>query len=86
MDHRRPAMRTGARRVTIFQISEQSALFVRRKRLPGLDGHALADARREFLFDLVLQWRFVFLKVFHDGARRGGRITASEVCASRLIV
>ena len=79
-------MRTGARRIAIFQIGQQSTLFIRRKRLSTFDSHALADARREFLFDLVLQWRFVFLKVFHDGAQRGGRITASEVYTSPLIV
>ena len=47
MDHCRPAVRTGARRIAGFEIVQQRTLLFIGQCLPGLDSHAFADARRE---------------------------------------
>ena len=71
-------MRTGARRVAGFQIDQQCALLVVGESLSRLDCHPLADTRRKFGLDLILQGRLVLFEILHQGAQRSGRVTSHE--------
>jgi len=71
-------MWTGARRIAIFEVGEQSALFFDREVFSGLDGHAFANARRNFGFDLILQGCLIFFEIFHQRAQGSGRISAGK--------
>ncbi len=53
-------------------------MLVLRERLTGLDRQSLAHTRRNAGFYFLLQGRFIFLEIFHQGAQRSRRIAASK--------